>query len=288
MAIEAEQETIGSGTELTAFEARHLPDALKLSQEMGWPYRLEDWEFAAGVGHGLALERDGKLIGTAMWWTYGQAHASAGIIIVTAAEQGRGYGARLFNKLLEATEGRDVLLSSTEEGLALYEPRGFVAVGTIVQHQGPLAVAVARDGGDGIRPATASDLPEIQDFDRRATGMDRAPLVAALAEAGRVALIERAGRVVGYAIARRFGRGYVVGPVAAESTDDAKRLILEQLSLLHGQFVRIDVHAEHGLSDWLESLGLERVSQVTAMVKGRQPVSDGAARMFALANQSFG
>jgi hypothetical protein len=80
----------------------------------------------------------------------------------------------------------------------------------------------------------------------------------------------------------------VVGPVAAESAEDARALILAQLSTLHGQFVRIDVYAEHGLGDWLESLGLARVSDATAMVKGRRPVSDGAARMYALANQSFG
>ena len=105
---------------------------------------------------------------------------------------------------------------------------------------------------------------------------------------GNVVVIDRAGRVAGYAIARRFGRGYVVGPCAAESAQDARLLILAQLSKLQGQFVRIDVYAEHGLGDWLESLGLKRVGYATAMVKGRRPVSDGPARMYALANQSFG
>jgi hypothetical protein len=52
--------------------------------------------------------------------------------------------------------------------------------------------------------------------------------------------------------------------------------------------VRIDVYAEHGLGDWLDSLGLACVGDAIAMVKGRRPVSDGTARMYALANQSFG
>ena len=67
------------------FEARHVPGALRLSQEIAWPYRREDWEFAAAVGHGLVLERAGEVIGTAMSWTYGEACASAGMIIVTAS-----------------------------------------------------------------------------------------------------------------------------------------------------------------------------------------------------------
>ncbi|RVU35232.1 N-acetyltransferase [Hwanghaeella grinnelliae] len=288
MGRKTEQEANGSEPNVTALEARHLPGALALSQEMGWPYRLEDWEFASAMGHGLVLERGAEVIGTAMWWTYGQTHACAGMIIVTAAEQGRGYGALLLDSLLQATEGRDVLLSATEEGLALYERRGFMKVGPIVQHQGLFETAVPSDSSDGIRSAMPADLPLIHTFDRQATGLDRVPLVNALAREGRLTLMERAGRIVGYVITRRFGRGYVVGPVAAECGDDAKRLILSQLSTLHGKFVRIDVHARHGLSDWLESLGLTRVSPVTAMVKGRQPVPEGPASMFALASQSFG
>ena len=288
MALEYATDTVGLPIELMNFEARHVPGALKLSQEMAWPYRREDWEFAAALGQGLVLERAGDVIGTALWWNYGQAYAAAGMIIVTPSAQGGGYGSRLFNALLEATDRRDVLLNSTEDGLTLYKRRGFTAWGTVLQHQGLLSVPVTPNARDGIRPATVSDLAAIQAFDERATGMPRSSMVAALAEAGEAMVIDRAGRIAGYAIVRRFGRGHVVGPVAAESAEDARLLILAQLSTLQGQFVRIDVYADHGLGDWLESLGLKRVSDATAMVRGRLPVSDGPARMYALANQSFG
>jgi GNAT superfamily N-acetyltransferase len=288
MALEHHRDIVSDATELMKFETRHVPGALKLSQEMGWPYRREDWEFATAVGHGLALERAGEVIGTAMWWNYGQAYTTAGMIIVTASAQGGGYGSRLFNRLLEATDGRNVLLNSTEEGLTLYRRRGFTACGIVLQHQGWLTLAVMPNAGGDIRPATVSDLAAIQAFDERATGMPRPSMVAALANFGNVVVIERAGDLAGYAIARRFGRGYVVGPCAAESTQDARLLILAQLSKLHGQFVRIDVHAEHGLGEWLESLGLRRVGHATAMIKGQRPVSDEPACMYALANQSFG
>ncbi|WP_224679203.1 GNAT family N-acetyltransferase [Mesorhizobium sp. BR1-1-9] len=270
------------------FASRHVPGALKLSQEMAWPYRREDWEFAAMVGQGLALERAGEVIGTAMWWNYGEAYASAGMIIVTASAQGGGYGSRLFDGLLHATDGRSVLLNSTEEGLALYKRRGFTAWRTVLQHQGRLTVAMPPNGRDGIRPATAFDLSAIQACDERAAGMPRSSMVAALADVGNVVVIDHAGGVAGYAIARRFGRGYVIGPVAAENAEGARDLILAQLARLHGQFVRIDIYAERGLGDWLEDLGLARVGDATAMVKGQRPVSDGAARIYALANQSFG
>ena len=176
---------VGDPTELTAFETRHVPGALKLSQEMGWPYRIEDWEFAARVGEGLVLERSGEVIGAAMWWNYGQAYASAGMIIVTASAQGGGYGSRLFNGLLESTDGRNVLLNSTEEGLTLYRRRGFTEWGAVHQHQGKLNLAVAARSYHDIRPATVSDLPAIKAFDERATGMPRGPMVARARRCGR-------------------------------------------------------------------------------------------------------
>ena len=286
MAIEHDTDIVSNPMELMKLETRHLPGALKLSQEMGWPYRLEDWEFAAMVGNGLVLERAGRVIGTAMSWSYGPTYASAGMIIVTGSAQGGGNGSRLFDGLLAATHGRHVLLNSTDEGLALYKRRGFTAWGAVLQHQGPLTVAVMQTSPD-IRQATVSDLAAIQAFDERATGMPRLSMVAALADAGKVVVIERGGRVAGYAIARKFGRGYVVGPCAAESVEDARLLILAQLAKLHDQFVRIDIYAEDGLGDWLESLGLKRAGSATAMVKGQRPVSDGPAHMYALANQSF-
>ncbi len=288
MAIDLESDAVSAQIALMKFETRHLQGALRLSQEMGWPYRREDWEFAATVGEGLVIERAGEVIGTAMWWNYGQAYATAGMIIVTASAQGGGYGSRLFNGLLEATDGRNVLLNSTEEGFALYKRRGFTTWGTVHQHQGLLTVTVTLNACDDIRPATISDLTAIQAFDERATGMPRQSMVAELADVGNVVVIERAGRVAGYAIARKFGRGYVVGPCAAECAQDARLLILAQLSKLHEQFVRIDVYAEDELGDWLEGLGLKQVSHATAMVKGQRPEPNGPAHMYALANQSFG
>ncbi|MCP9233053.1 GNAT family N-acetyltransferase [Mesorhizobium sp. LMG 17147] len=287
MAFEHDRDIVSAPIELMELETRHLPGALKLSQEMAWPYRQEDWEFALMVGNGLVLERAGQVIGTAMSWNYGQSYASVGMIIVTSSAQGGGNGTRLFDGLLETTHGRNLLLNSTEQGLALYKRRGFTAWGTVLQHQGSLAVAVTRSTRDDIRQATTSDLAAIQAFDERATGMPRLAMVAALADVGNALVIERRGRIAGYAVARRFGRGYVVGPCGAESDHDARLLILAQLSKLHNQFVRIDVYAEDGLGDWLASLGLQRSGTATAMVKGQRPVAEGPAHMYALANQSF-
>ena len=63
----------------------HLPQALELSQALRWPYRLEDWVFAHQLGRGFAVEIEGRLAGTALWWPYGDRHASAGMVSVNSA-----------------------------------------------------------------------------------------------------------------------------------------------------------------------------------------------------------
>ncbi len=272
---------------LLPFEKRHLAGALKLSQEFSWPYRLEDWEFAAKLGHGFALEQAGDVVGTALWWNYGANYASAGMIIVTAKVQGTGQGSRLFNALLDATKGRNILLNATEEGLPLYERRGFIAWGKVQQHQAVVTDAPDMERHDHIRPATDEDLQDIQTFDERAIGMPRQRLVEALASIGHTLVMIQDGVLVGYAIARKFGRGHVIGPVAATSADDARHLIRAHLTKLSGEFVRIDVYAEDGLSRWLHDMGLPLVSEVVSMVRGDLPRPVSAAHIYAVANQSL-
>jgi ribosomal protein S18 acetylase RimI-like enzyme len=273
---------------LVPFARAHLEGALKLSQEMSWPYRIEDWDFALQLGHGFVLQRAGVLIGTAVWWAYGETHASAGMIIVAKAAQGRGYGARLTDALLAAAHPRTIVLNSTAEGLALYERRGFVPIGVIHQHQG-----IPKERHEAPRPCLVramapSDFEAITRLDYQATGWARRPLLHRLLQIGDGYVLLRDGIPRGYAISRLFGRGHVIGPVVAESPTDARALIDAALARLGSVFVRIDTSATSQLGEWLEGIGLQQVGDATTMVLGTQRPSTGPARMFALANQSFG
>jgi GNAT superfamily N-acetyltransferase len=266
----------------------HLEGALKLSQEMSWPYRIEDWDFALQLGHGFVLQRAGVVIGTAVWWAYGETHASAGMIIVAKAAQGRGYGARLTDALLAAAHPRTIVLNSTAEGLALYERRGFVPIGVIHQHQGFPKERHEAPPPCLVRAMAPSDFEAITRLDREATGWARRPLLHRLVQVGDSYVLLRNGMPHGYAISRLFGRGHVIGPVVAESPADARALIEAALSRLGSVFVRVDTPATSQLGEWLEGIGLQQVGDATTMVLGTQIPSTGPARMFALANQSFG
>jgi hypothetical protein len=118
--------------------------------------------------------------------------------------------------------------------------------------------------------------------------MGRTRLLDALFAVGKVAVIEREGRVQGYACVRRFGRGVVIGPVIARDATDAKALSATLAAEHRGGFVRIDVPATSGLSPWLEEIGLPHVDHVVSMVRGKPPTRAADATLFALSNQSLG
>ena len=272
---------------LVPFAKAHLDGALRLSQEMSWPYRLEDWDVALQLGHGFVLLRAGVVIGTAVWWPYGDAHASAGMIIVAKGAQGRGYGARLMDALLAAAHPRAVTLNSTAEGLALYARRGFASIGVIQQHQGIPNKHHEAPSTRLVRAMAASDFEAIARLDQEATGWARQPMLRRLIERGDGHVLLRDGVPRGYAISRLFGRGYVIGPVVAESPAAARALIEAALARLGRVFVRVDTAATSQIGEWLEAIGLPQVSDATTMVLGPQTQSAAPARVFALANQSF-
>jgi predicted GNAT family N-acyltransferase len=273
---------------LVPFATEHLEGALQLSQEMSWPYRLEDWAFALELGHGFVLRNGaGALIATAAWWPYGEDHASAGMIIVAKAAQGHGHGSRLMDALLAAAHPRTITLNSTAEGLALYERRGFVRIGVIQQHQGVPHGRHQAPPASLVRAMAPSDVEAVARLDRQATGWARRQMVDRLIQAGDGHVLVRDGEPRGYAISRRFGRGHVIGPVVAQSAADARALIEAALARLGQSFVRVDTAATTQLGDWLESIGLLQVGEATTMVKGPHIQPTGPARMFALANQSF-
>jgi GNAT superfamily N-acetyltransferase len=273
---------------LVPFAKAHLEGAVKLSQQMSWPYRFEDWDLALQLGRGYVLQRAGVVIGTAAWWPYGETHASAGMIIVAKAAQGRGYGARLMDALLASAHARSIALNSTAEGIMLYRRRGFAPVGVIHQHQGIPRERDEPPPSGLVRPMARSDFEAVTRLDRQATGLERRRMLDRLVQDGDGYVLVRDGKARGYAISRLFGRGHVIGPIAAENPADARALIEAALARLGRVFVRVDTSASSQLGEWLEGIGLQQVGDATTMILGTPAPSTGPARSFAIANQSFG
>lgn len=266
-----------------------LPSAHALSQAVRWPHRLEDWQFVLRVGTGFVAEEAGALIGTALGWKQGDSHASVGMIIVSPEYQGKGIGRDLMNLVLEEVGSRCTRLIATAAGKPLYERLGFVATGTIHQHQGTMAVVepVALAAGENIRLAEPGDIEKIIELANRGTGMSRDEVLKQLVSVAEGAVLERNGEIAGFSIMRRFGRGHAIGPLVAPDSERAKALIAHWSNAYAGSFVRIDVTGTSGLGTWLTEAGLVEVDTGVAMTRNGVPPQDEAVKQFAIINQAL-
>ncbi|MCJ8140977.1 GNAT family N-acetyltransferase [Falsirhodobacter halotolerans] len=265
---------------LTGFDDTHLPGALHLSRQAGWPHRIEDWALTLAISEGVVAIAGGRVVGTAMCTQFGPV-ATISLIIVDSALRGRGVGRRLMTAVLDKARGCEMRLTATADGLPLYEKLGFVAVGTIVQHQG-MAVATAPE--QPVRTGDAADLDRLLRMDRAATGMERATLLRRIAGEGEVLATD-----MGVAVLRPFGRGHVVGPVIADTPAAARALMAEAARRCAGGFLRVDLPARHDLSPFAETLGLAHAGGGTAMTTrpAERPAS-ATPETFALVSQAFG
>jgi GNAT superfamily N-acetyltransferase len=264
-----------------------LADAQAITASLGWPHRVEDWEFMVGLGHGWAARQDGALVGTGVCWLFGESAGAVGLMCVAPGHQGKGVGRRLLTQLLDALADRQVVLFATEAAVRLYETFGFRACGLIRQQQGAAFQPrlMPLQPGQRIRPVGRSDPAKLAALDHAATGMDRRALISALLNVGTGVVLDQDGTATGFAILRRFGAGQVIGPVVAPDAAGAQSLIGHFLAANPGQFIRVDVTEESGFAPWLRELGLADAGGAVRMVRGAEA---DRLHSFALASQAFG
>ncbi len=265
----------------------HLSAAHRLSAGENWPHRPEEWAFLLELGTGFGVLAGERLVGTALLTPYGSDAATCNMIIVDPSMRGHGLGRRLMQAVLAEAGSRECRLVATEDGRPLYEKLGFAATGRIGQYQG---VALALPAPPGVTDATPADLPDIAALDRAALGMDRAAMLARAMAEGPMLLLRDAGGLRGYVACRPFGRGYLMGPLAAR--DDAAADILMRAAIARhaGRFLRADLTddgARHAAL--VQGAGLAPVGGGLAMTRpGAAPCpAPEGAHIHALASQAL-
>lgn len=263
----------------------HLDAAVALSTEVGWPHRRDDWELVLRLGQGLVAVDGDRSVATVVAVDHCEV-AAIGMLIVAPEARRRGLGRALMVGAMALAGERERRLVATAEGLPLYRSLGFVETGRVVQHDGPTPRNVPRSAAVTI--AGAGDGAAIAALDRETYGADRRRMWTALATVAETTVLRRGSGVCGFAARRRFGRGEVIGPVAAATVDDAETLILDAVARCGADRVRVDVAGDDDLSARLVTAGLPPVGGGIVMRLGGGDRPRGAVTGFALASQSLG
>lgn len=272
---------------------QHIPGALGLSRDAGWPHTSDDWAFFLSLSTGLAMISGRDVVATTLATPLGPV-ATLNMVLVAPSLRGNGFGRRIVQQAMTLADPDEWRLVATPEGAPLYGKLGFRTTGRIHQHQGivsPHAGDAQDEMPDKPRPEKAdlSDLDALVAADRMAGAHDRRALLAACVHQGDALKLCHGNTLSGFVIVRPFGLGEVAGPIVARDTEAAQILVSAVLRRSRGRFLRIDTPADCGLGDMLASQGLARVGGGMCMTLARRPLQpEGGFTTFALAAQAFG
>ncbi|MCP5036538.1 MAG: GNAT family N-acetyltransferase, partial [Rhodobacteraceae bacterium] len=101
----------------------HLSCAMRMSADVSWPHRLEDWAFVAGISNGVVAMKGDRVVATALATPFAPV-GMVNLIIVDAAMRGRGLGRDIIFRAMETIAPDAWRLVATQDGLPLYEKLG--------------------------------------------------------------------------------------------------------------------------------------------------------------------
>lgn len=257
-----------------------------------WAHRWRDLDVFISLGEGyLAIDEIGRAMGSAMCFRAGKDFAMLGMMVTAPRLQTMGAGRWLLRRVMNDCPDTDLRLSATRQGYRLYKEAGFVPLGTIRQHQGVTRPIHLPDSVPGavLRAMEPADAATIRALDTYAYGASRDKTIEAMLHLSDGMVVESEGEIRGFALRRRFGRGWVIGPLVAETENIAMMLTAPLIQRSEGDFVRLDTPIESELfGAFLSAAGMGVHDTVTEMYMGRQRRPLSGPQMFGLAAHSLG
>jgi ribosomal protein S18 acetylase RimI-like enzyme len=225
------------------FRRNDIAPFLDLASEENWV--AEPWEFEfllSQFSQGCFATRGEK--GDAAGFVTSLCHEQSGWIgnlIVAEQFRGRGVGAALFRKAMEAlwSSGvQTIWLTASKMGKSMYEKQGFQSIDTIIRWSG-----VGRQSHHMHEEAHTGEeaLAAIGSIDSSAWGDRRSGLLQAVI--GRGGLIRNES---GFVVVQPCGEAMQLGPFSALDSDAAENLLNEGLRMVvNGKKLYVDSPASN-------------------------------------------
>ncbi|KUO05037.1 GNAT family N-acetyltransferase [Streptomyces caeruleatus] len=208
----------------------------------GWNPGLADaGPFFAQDPDGFFLGRiDGEVVSAISVVNHGTDYAFLGHYLVRPDLRGRGHGLTTWKTVLAHAGNRTVGLDGVVAQQDNYRRSGFESAHRTVRFTGTApAAGTPRD----IRVVRPEDVADITAYDAICTPADRPRFVAHwLTGPGHHAVVRRSGdRVTGYGVIRPGHDCPRIGPLFADTADDARALVAALTADAAGRQVAVDV-----------------------------------------------
>ena len=264
---------------LVQFTSADAPLLLELSESIGWPHEIGDWQTTLAAsqvfGH---RDADGKIVSSASIYQFGPTLSALAVVLVREDFRRHGLARSAVLKCLDQVPGVPQMLVATPFGEPLYESLGFKIAEQIVRLIAAQGTSLPVTGA--IRPMTDADLPRVLDLDRAIYQADRSRWKQT---EGGVMLADGSG----YAWKIPQRGGLVLGPVVATTPQDAASLVAHLTADFPGR-IKIEVPERHTeLMTMLTSAGFVVDSARPLMLKNVEQLPGRRELLFGLASLGF-
>ncbi len=281
---------------LKTLNIKDIQQALVLSNAEGWNQTEKDWKLLVENQENvcLALEKDGKIVATATAMNYENQVAWIGMVLVEKNHRGKGYSKILLSEMLNRLKSfKTIKLDATPAGQPVYRKFGFRNEQVINRF---ILESPATDLADfeNVNLPTwihSTDISEIIKYDSEVFGVGRNYLTEYLVKENpdNSWMLKDQGQMKGIALGRKGTRFFQVGPVSAESEEEARILLSQMLkSLLHQPVVVDALDDKKNFITWLNTVGFKKQRQFIRMVLGENSNPGTPENQFLICGPEFG
>ena len=270
-----------------------IPAGMRLKAAAGWNQTETDWRLYLDIGGEgcFVAERDGRVVGTVTTVSYGGRFSWIGMMLVDPEMRRKGIGTRLMGRAIEHLEGKGAIrLDATPLGKTVYDRLGFadeyglvrMTAGSLLSFPAPVA---------RVTPIAEQDFPSLKRLDINVFGADRSVILRGLVDNNPETSWKREadGAIKGFCTGRPGTNFYQVGPIVAESDDDAISVTAAALSSLASEPVAIDVpDGREAFIAWLMTCGFTVERPFIRMCRGENAWPGDPGRLYGICGPELG
>lgn len=270
----------------SSFIIRHMsedevPLAVDWAAAEGWNPGLHDAQcfWAADQQGFLVGIKDGQPVGCISAVRYNADYGFIGFYILRPEWRGQGYGLQMWRRAMEQLAGRTVGLDGVLAQQENYRKSGFQLAYRNIRYSGRFSGITsdrAAESGPGLSTVLASMVngAELAAYDSNLFSTARPAFLSGwLSQPAATASAVIAGdRLMGYGVIRQCRNGFKIGPLFAEDTAAAEKLLLSLAACAKGEEVFLDVPEVNTAAVVLAAkYNMAKVFETARMYKGPAP-----------------
>jgi ribosomal protein S18 acetylase RimI-like enzyme len=281
---------------LRPMQANDVKDGMRLSTAEGWNQTEKDWKFFIENTNNICVvaEAGKKVIGTITAINYSNEVAWIGMVLVDKDYRGRRISKMLLEYVLEKLKSfKSIKLDATLAGREVYKKFGFkdeysITRMTLTFNQNSTAT---EKKNVLVEPIQSKDITRIIKLDEDVFGTGRSQLTEYLIKEypHKAYLLKDNNDISAFALGRDGNKYHQIGPVIADTINDAKILIAKALKDLNNQPLVVDVlNDKEELITWLQSLGFIKQREFARMYKNENLFRGIVDKHFLICGPEFG